>query len=100
MTPNADLQDLEPVAPAVKPDRSWWSEGLFIASIFPPLVPLFLQLDHILVSLISFGFIALLLSLCFALVIAKPSQKKSHLKAIALGTALGTLILISCCIYY
>lgn len=99
MTPNADLQDVELIAPAVKPDRSWWSEGLFIASIFPPLVPLFLQLDHILVSLISFGVIALLLSLCFALLIAKPSQKKSHLKAITLGTALGTLILISYGIY-
>ena len=99
MTPNADLQDVELIAPAVKPDRSWWSEGLLIASIFSPLVPLFLQLDHILVSLISFGFIALLLSLCIALLIAKPSRQKSRLKAIALGTALGTLFLIGWCLY-
>jgi hypothetical protein len=82
-----------------KPDMSWWCEGLFIAAIFPPLVPLFLPLDHILVSLISFGFIALLLSLCFALLIAKPSRQKSRLKAIALGTTLGTLFIIGWCVY-
>ena len=78
---------------------SWWSEGLFIVSVFPPLVPLLLQLDYLVVSLISFVFIALLLSLCFALVIAEPCRLKSRFKAITIGTAAGTLVLIGWCMY-
>ena len=94
MTPKPDLQDLEPIAPAVKPDMSWWSEGLFIVSIFPPLSPLILKLDYMFLPLLVVLYPGVLFALYFVLLVTKPSRLKNRLKAITLGTTLGTLSLV------
>ncbi|MEI7576965.1 MAG: hypothetical protein WCK51_08735 [Armatimonadota bacterium] len=73
---------------------SWWSEGLFILSIFPPLSPLILKLDYMFLPLLVVLYPGVLSALYFALLVTKPSRLKNRLKAITLGTTLGTLILV------
>lgn len=78
---------------------SWWSEGLFLAAIFPPTLPLLLKPDLFLAPLMVILYTGVICALLLALVIAKPSALKNRLKAITLGTTLGTLILLGWCIY-
>ena len=89
-----ELDDLESVPPAPNPDMSWWSEGLFIASIFPPLIPTKLQDGYDIAFFLSLILLAALFASTLALILSKPSKIRSRTKAITGGTAVGTLLLI------
>ncbi len=92
-----NLKDLQPIEPPHKPDMSWWSEGLFLASTLPPLLPMLFKPDLFLAPLMGIVYLGVVFSLCCALLIAKPSVLKNRLKAVTLGTTLGTLLLIGWC---
>ena len=94
-----ELKDLHPIEPGPNPDMSWWSEGLFIVSIFPPLSPQILKLDYMFLPILAVLYPGVLFAMYFSLLVAKPSRLKNRLKAITLGTTLGTLVLIAYCMY-
>ncbi|MDH4388011.1 MAG: hypothetical protein QE269_04745 [Fimbriimonas sp.] len=73
---------------------SWWSEGLFIISIFPPLIPTKLQDGYGIAFFLSLILLAALFATTLAIILANPSKIRSRAKAITGGTAVGTLLLI------
>ena len=94
MTQDPELKDLQPLTSDPKPDMSWWSQGLFIVSIFPPLIPTRLQDGYDIAFLLSLILLAALFATTLALILSKPSKIRSRGKAITSGTAFGTLFLI------
>jgi hypothetical protein len=77
---------------------SWWSEGLFIAAILPPLVPIWLGADWAVASTLSLLGIAAILATGFAAALNPDRKLRGRFYAITLGTALGNLVLIGWCL--
>lgn len=82
-----------------KPDLSWWSEGLFIVAIFPPLIPTWIGMSWSDVSMISCLLIPAIFLSAVVVTILPATRLRSRLKAVLGGTAIGTLLLIGWCMY-
>ncbi len=77
---------------------SWWSEALFIVSIIPPFVPIWLGADWAVASTLSLHGIAATFAFSFAAALSPDRKLRGRFYAITLGTALGTLFLIGWCL--